>query len=332
MDPRLAGCISDPAPTFANHYTDLDQIEFISPTINTSGNWLKNRQYHKVVTDADNNAPLVPIYAPMDALATELTHYAAMMQPWVGEPFLLSQFEVRFQATCEVRYWFDHMSKLAEPFASLAPAEGSDTTQDAAVAISVQVKAGDLIGWSSGTDPAHVWDFIIVNTAKTSTFANQARYEGTGNLAHVLHTDCPSNYMPADMRAAHEAKFAWWQGKLAGYECQPSLDVVGALTGGWFQTPFDPSLSFPPADWGLVAKIAADGYVDVNGPGVSIRTAPSHSTFADPDTVTGEHCFEDFNGMGYAYVKLVSGMELAAAFGSGSCPASLPAGAQSFYR
>ena len=63
-----------------------------------------------------------------------------------------------------------------------------------------------------------------------------------------------------------------------------------------------------------------------------MRTAPSHPTFADPDTVTGEHCFEDYNGGAYAYVKLFSDTELAAAGGSGSCPGSLPGGAQTFYR
>ena len=63
-----ADCTSDPAPVFSHHYTDLDQVDFINPTIVTSGNWLKNRQYHKVVTDAQNNAPEVPLYAPADAV------------------------------------------------------------------------------------------------------------------------------------------------------------------------------------------------------------------------------------------------------------------------
>ena len=73
----------------------------INPTIVTSGNWLKNRQYHKIVTDADNRAPEVPVYAPADALAVELTHYIATMRPRNDTPYDASQFDVRFQVlTC----------------------------------------------------------------------------------------------------------------------------------------------------------------------------------------------------------------------------------------
>ena len=70
----------------------------------------------------------------------------------------------------------------------------------------------------------------------------------------------------------------------------------------------------------------------VNGPGASIRTEPSHPSFADPKTVTSEHCFQHYQESRYAYLKLLSDVELAAVFGSGPCPSSLPAGSQTFYR
>ena len=176
-------CVSDPSPRLTHHYADLELIALINPTIVTSGNWLKNRQYHKVVTDANGDAPEVPLYAPADATAVGVTHYLGLMQPWDGEPFELSQFELRFRLSCEVEFRFDHISSLAEPFASLAPAEGVRDTRDAEVPIRVEVKAGDLIGYSSGTVPAHTWDFVLVNTAKTNRFANQERYERSGDLA-----------------------------------------------------------------------------------------------------------------------------------------------------
>jgi hypothetical protein len=118
----------------------------INPTIATSGNWLKNRQYHTMYTDANNVAEPTPVYAPADAVATEITHYLARMQPFSGEPYVASQFDVRFQASRDVRFWFDHISTLAEPFASLAAEEGSNDTRGAAVHVNVEVKAGDLIG------------------------------------------------------------------------------------------------------------------------------------------------------------------------------------------
>ena len=157
----VGGCVSDPSPVFTHHYTDPELIDFISPTIVTSANWLKNRQYHKVVTDAENNAPEVPVYAPIDAIATGVTHYAGLMFPWSGEPFLLAQFDIRFQASCEVFFTFDHVSRLVEPFASLAAPEPSEDTRDAEVPLQIKVEAGQLIGYTSGTQPAHTWDFLV---------------------------------------------------------------------------------------------------------------------------------------------------------------------------
>ena len=151
-------CSSDPNPLFTHSYTDLDELEFISPTIVVSGNWLKNRQYHKVVTDADNQAPLVPVYASTDATAVGITHYLGTMQPWEGDPFQIPQFDVRFEVSCEVAFWFDHLSVLVEPFAALAAPDPVLDTRDAQVAIRVDVNAGDLIGYTSGTEPAHTWE------------------------------------------------------------------------------------------------------------------------------------------------------------------------------
>jgi hypothetical protein len=185
------GCDVATGKLFTHHYTDLDLIELIDPTIVTSGNWLKNRQYHKVVTDADNQAPPAPVYTPADAVAVGITHYAETMHPWDGDPFEMSQFDVRFEASCGVSFWFDHLEVLAEPFASLAPAEPVSDTRDAEVPIRVEVRAGTLIGHTSGTVPAHTWDFVVVDPARTNRFANQERYVHTPDLAGLLHGACP---------------------------------------------------------------------------------------------------------------------------------------------
>ena len=58
-----------------------------------------------------------------------------------------------------------------------------------------------------------------------------------------------------------------------------------------------------------------------------------HSLFADPITVTTEHCYEHWSQpAGWVYVKLLSDMELAAAHGEGLCPTSLPAEHSIYYR
>jgi hypothetical protein len=132
-------------PVLTHQYTDLELIDFINPTIVTSSNWLKNRQYHKVVTDSDNNAPEVPIYAPADAVATGVTYYLGQMTSWSGERFELAQYDLRFDAGCGVTFGFDHVSRLEEPFASLAPTDPVRDTRDAEVPLRIEVAAGQLI-------------------------------------------------------------------------------------------------------------------------------------------------------------------------------------------
>jgi len=327
-----AGCRTDPAPVFTHHYTDLDQIEFINPTIVTSGNWLKNRQYHKVVTDADNHAPEVPVYAPVDAVATGVTYYLGQMRAWDGSVIELGQYDLRFRVSCEVTFGFDHVSRLAPPFASLAPAEPSRGTQDAEVPLSVAVEAGQLLGWTSGTEPAHTWDFIVANTTISNEFANQERYERSGDLGGLLHASCPYDYFAPAMAEAYRAKLGNWQGRAADVDCALSPDEPGALAGGWFLSPFDGSDRYALTDWGLVATLAGDGYLDLNGPGVAIRVSDADPSFLDPASMSGEHCYVHYQDGRWGYVQITSNGDLAAAFGAGSCPASLPEEHQIFYR
>ena len=167
----------------------------------------------------------------------------------------------------------------------------------------------------------------------TNRFANQERYEQTGDLQYLLHADCPFDYFDEPIRSEFRSRFGSWQGRAAGFDCDFEVDVVGTIAGGWFLTPFEPSGGFAPADWGFVVKIAADGAVDLNGPEASIRTLPEDPTFADPKTVADEHCFHDYKRPDrYAYVKVISNSETAVAFGDGACPAALPDAHQIFHR
>jgi len=53
----------------------------------------------------------------------------------------------------------------------------------------------------------------------------------------------------------------------------------------------------------------------------------------DPKSVTGEHCFEDYNRpVRYAYVAVLSTTQVAAAFGDGAGPTALPDDHQVFHR
>jgi hypothetical protein len=246
----------------------MDQVAMINPIIVTNSSWLKNRQYHTMPSDSNNVAVAVPVYAPTNAVAVEITHYLATMQPRNSDPYVASQFDIRLQASCDVKYWFDHVSTLAEPF------------------------------------------------------ANQERYEKTGELSSLLHAVCPYDYYSAEVRAAFMAKFGWWNGSAQGpTACGASVDVI------------EPDDSFPPADWGFVSKIEADGSVYLAGPSWGVRTDSDNSTFVDPTIMTTEHCYQHYsNPTSWAYVRILSDLEIAAAHGEGTCPATMPTDSIIYYR
>ncbi|MCH9009785.1 MAG: hypothetical protein IIC21_04070 [Chloroflexi bacterium] len=327
-------CESDPSPKFTSFVTDLDSIETIWPTVALSGNWLKNRSYFAMKVDGDGQVEEQPVYAPADARLVEIIYYLQPMQTRDGEWVDVPQYDLRFQMSCEVKFWFDHMSRLDGPIAELAPKEPSPTTRDAAKQVSLEVKAGDIIAYTTGTITAHTWDFIMTNESKESAFANQERYLLTSNLNHLLRTDCPYDYYEPEMRDAYYELFGAWGGKSEDPTCGDNPDKLGTISGGWFKEPFvnDGTLKIDPG-WGLVAAEAPDGWIYIDDERNTVRLDPDNPTYADPKTVTTEHCYEStWRPMKFAYLKLQGDMEIAVAIGDGPCPSRLPKEHQVYYR
>jgi hypothetical protein len=66
---------------------------------------------------------------------------------------------------------------------------------------------------------------------------------------------------------------------------------------------------------------------------VSFRVYPEAATYLPPASVTTAHCYQSSDRpRRYAFMKLLSDMELALATGRGSCPAQMPIAHQVYYR
>ena len=90
---------------------------------------------------------------------------------------------------------------------------------------------------------------------------------------------------------------------------------------------------------GIIAQISC--FVPAN-----VRREPDRSMvswllvkkpYADPRTITSEHCYEHPGRLDqppgrFVYLKLLSDNEIAVIFGEGSCPESLPDGYRTYYR
>ena len=334
---READCESNPSPVLTSHITDLSQISAIQPTSVISGNWYKNRSYLNIDAEHGGTAPSVTIYAPAAAEITGITYYLQPMSDVNGNWVDVPQYDIRLRISCEVTYGFDHISELAEGVVEFAPEEPSTSTRDAEVRVSISVKAGDVLGYTTGTILAHSWDFIFSNTAARNTFANQERYENTGDLNNLLHAECPYDYFEGDMGDEYRALFGGANGRTGGADCDTSFDVPGSIYGGWFQTPYDDADPFAMADWGMAIAVMPDGNVRINGESVSVRLGPQDETYTDPRTVADQHCFVSARGTGgrngwHVFLRVLTFDTVAVAFDEGSCPSSLPKDHTVYYR
>ena len=302
-----------------------------------SSNWLKNRSYFRI-KDNPAGAPRegyeVPVYAPVDAVLTGITRYVESVTDHQGVVVDQDQFDLEFRVSCEVAFGFDHVAYLVGEAADVQPSVAVRDTRNAQKSVSVSVSAGDLIGYTKGTSGAHTWDFIMQNSTSDIRYANQERYETLGDLQKLRKAACPYDYYDQPLRSQYLALFGGWGGGAVGADgCLGSPDVLGTVSGGWFATPFVAGPDQYIANWGAVVVLGADGTVEVNDGRRMIRTRPGDATHAEPATVTGEHCYQHMNRpTRFAYLRLVSPMELAIATGEGSCPATLPVDHTIVYR
>ncbi len=287
-----------------------------------------------ITKDENQQTYEIPVYAPSDATLIGITYYLQPMQDQQGNWVDIPQYDVRFQASCEVTYGFDHLWRLPDALAALAQQQPATSTRDAEVSTRLPVKAGDLIGYTTGTIVAHTWDFYLSNTSKHNQFANQERYVNSGDLQRLLTADCPYEYFGQAMKDEYYARFGGSYGKAEQGKCNINPDQAGTIAGGWFKQPFQrDSLPGKGVSWGMAIVEGADGEVQVNDDQHSVRADHSNPTYADPKTVTGEHCYQyDRQPTEYAYLMVLSDLELAVAFGPGVCPSQMPAEYSIYYR
>ncbi len=328
------GCESNPNPTFTTAFTDLTKIQSILPPIVISAERFKNRSYISIAQDGDGGFFEVPIYAPADSTLKSITYFTQPALDDRDREILMELYVLEFQVSCEVTFGFDHVDRLVGAIADVAPVEPAKDTRDAAVAVNVPVKAGDLIGYTRGTPRAHNWDFVVINQANASTnangFANPARYQTQGDLQSLAAGACGYDYFPAEIRSQF---YALLDGLTEDAEsCFGNPDEPGTVAGGWFAGKLEDREpgQFDPG-WAVAIGTAYDE-IRINTLGSSVRIAPGSATYLDPRTVTTEHCYQSSQSREYAYVKLVSPMELGLALGQGGCPDQMPARFQTYYR
>lgn len=159
MQKTKLGCDSNPNPVFTKDITDLNTIRLIVPPGEIVKSADKNvfKSHSFLVSNGKS-----PIYAPVDSKLTEGSAY-------IEEGIV--QYLMFFDVSCEVYYKVDHVQELSDKaktlFVNDNPTSDSRTRN---FDNSMEFKAGELIGYTSGTVHAETWDFGVYNNTVSRVY------------------------------------------------------------------------------------------------------------------------------------------------------------------
>jgi len=185
------GCKSNKGPFFTHHITDLTRVKLVQPPGGIEdwekGKILKSHTY--IVVDGK-----VPVYAPIDSIATEGVYYTEEE---------MNQYSIFFDVSCEFFYLFDHIQEPVEKLKNAFQKPPSLDTRTYSIG-PVEFKAGELIGYSTGTRFAHHFDFGVYDRTHRHNLEDLKGIEVSERDAWAL---CPFDFFPEEQKQEYFSLF-----------------------------------------------------------------------------------------------------------------------------
>lgn len=312
------GCTSNSNPVFTHAFTDLSMIDALNP-IGGIGGGSPGRSYIGVKEGME-----APVYAPVDAVLKTVIY--------VDRGAGRGEYGLFFEASCEVEILFDHIDRLSEKLGTYAPAIPSSSTKtDDGTHPRVRIRAGELLGYTNGTELARTFDFLVTNYGRKNSFINPKRWE----WEQALYGTCPYDYFTASLRAQYSAKLGKPSntGFIKADSCgNPSHDIAGTASGGWFKGAgtdiHGEYLAIAREYAGVQIAYRKDGMAFASMQDVTQGNPYFDMTDLSPERYPGDirpgesACYSDNSR--WAFIQLASETELLFASGNGACPTDFP--------
>lgn len=328
------------APLFTEHLFELDKVDRIYPLGQLNGGYHESSGLGVsliwIKPDVISAGDRLTIYAPADIKLEQYAFYQMGSEPSAWTLI----FRVNDRITIRMSVVSEAVPKIMEATTDTpAPtsAEHEPTTR-------VLLKAGEVIGYTSGSSQAHNWDIWVYDSEHSNQFANPSRYEANYLGERMRTAVCPYDFFDEQMRAEYVELFG---GDMAGQttDCgNASRDVPGSLAGQWYMDADSASgveihEDFPYASpLALYENLSREVIIFQVG-GQEFRLKADNPTHRDPAEISDRHCYqlfsrEDQSPAGYAFFELVSRDEMKLFYSpSGTCPNSPPSSSgQSYYR
>ena len=185
-------CESGLAPNFTSHITDLSKIYGLTRAGTVQGGDLKPHGY----VGNDFSATEVPVYAPADAYLITYGYYGQG-----GEALYMFNFQV----SCEVAYYFDHLREIVGEISALIPDAPTENSHSVTLADPIFYRAGDLIGYTGGTEMSGTWDFGVLNNQNWNELPTAEPFNMSPNVEKYRFAVCLYEYFEASIKAEYIA-------------------------------------------------------------------------------------------------------------------------------
>lgn len=181
-------CISNPKVQFTNDFTEVDRIKSVEPTIITPGN-SRHRAWLNI------SAGKVAVYAPVDSELVNGVYKNARGA---------LDYDLHFQVSCEIWYLINHVTEPVDKIKKAFPkTPQTDTRTNSPFKEPIKVKAGELLGYTTGTPLAHNFDFGVFDL----THFNEGLPADEGSkYGKELNFICPFDVLPEDLKISYYKK------------------------------------------------------------------------------------------------------------------------------
>jgi len=181
-------CTSSPKVQFTNDFTEVDKIKSVEPTIITPGN-PRHRAWLNIASGK------VPVYAPVDSELVNGVYKNARGA---------LDYDLHFQVSCEIWYLINHVTEPVDKIKNAFPkTPQTDTRTNPPLKESINFKAGELLGYTTGTPLAHNFDFGVFDLNNFNKGLPTDEGLKYGKEANFI---CPFDMLPETIKKSYYAK------------------------------------------------------------------------------------------------------------------------------
>lgn len=332
---------------FTHDMFDVNRVDYITPLGDLHGgyeevNAVAGVMIDLIVPEYGVTPEPMDIYAPTDMSLEDYAYYKMSEEEGV-------EWSLSFRISDGVTMQLWHIDTPVQKIRDAAVSEPKQDSRTEAPKHPVELKAGERIAETVGTNKANNWNILVYDQTSENKFVNQARYETNQLGQRLITARCPFDFYPEEeaMKYLKLVGFNDRDGAVTGTinSCgSVSRDVKGTIAGIWhFSSDSEEGIKID-KDGVFVTPLAV--YKTISGSitidmidGKTERILEINDTYKDPTEITSEHCYElvdiDYRSpTGYVFFELVSDTEMEISYsGSGLCPSEFPSeNKRSYYR